>query len=628
MVIAVPSLDKASFSPPLRSIAETSPVSSNLLTDLWKRFQRWRNPDPSPPTNQPDVEMSGGLPGGLPPGMAKKLEELLSGGLGGGRFSLGPLTMLTMSSGPGGDLDDSGHHPLDTGEDPEDSRPALQFNPEAAVELDQDNVSIKYDKEAWLKFFKSSRSIGARQSPLLSMMGNSRKRVPLTPSTFCSDLQDNEVSADIRATAGLDGIVVIEVEFPWMISDPTDALSFSRESQLAAIKRIEEAVKTVSRSFGDGILLKVDPTTRTIDVVFKSSSFSLEQMGDEFDKAIKTASATVDFLNRLALIEEKKINFNLEAPQKIEAPGSKPEHEFDIDKLALKSKPEERLTSIGGSQKLIDQLVEIIEFYKNPDHFKKFGITQIGNVLLYGPSGTGKTLSAKVVAGELDIPFYEVRTSDLLSSWYGDSERNVRSLFEKVEAPCVLFFDEIDALGRSREKSDSLSGRVLNEVLIQLDGMSSRSGILCIGATNLHEALDPALTRPGRFSHKVYVGRPDQKGKEQILKIHQDRITASVEDPTLLISKSIDLSQVAREAKDFVGADLKEIWMRAQMTVARRALRDKDHPIKIDTDLLLEEIRDYETERTARETEKRIGFDTIPGVMDSPREKLRHRGES
>ena len=185
-----------------------------------------------------------------------------------------------------------------------------------------------------------------------------------------------------------------------------------------------------------------------------------------------------------------------------------------------------RFSDVAGAEEEKQELVEVVEFLKDPKRFTKLGARIPAGVLLEGPPGTGKTLLAKAVAGEAGVPFFSISGSDFVEMFVGVGASRVRSLFEdaKKAAPAIIFIDEIDAVGRQR--GVGLGGgndereQTLNQLLIEMDGFEGNEGIIVIAATNRSDVLDPALLRPGRFDRKVAVGRPDVKGREEILKVH------------------------------------------------------------------------------------------------------------
>ncbi|MGT2667471.1 ATP-dependent zinc metalloprotease FtsH [Streptococcus rifensis] len=226
-----------------------------------------------------------------------------------------------------------------------------------------------------------------------------------------------------------------------------------------------------------------------------------------------------------------------------------------------------RFSDVAGAEEEKQELVEVVEFLKDPKRYTALGARIPAGVLLEGPPGTGKTLLAKAVAGEAGVPFFSISGSDFVEMFVGVGASRVRSLFEdaKKAAPAIIFIDEIDAVGRQR--GIGLGGgndereQTLNQLLIEMDGFEGNEGIIIIAATNRSDVLDPALLRPGRFDRKVLVGRPDVKGREAILKVHARNKP---------LASDVDLKLVAQQTPGFVGADLENVLNEAALVAARR----------------------------------------------------------
>ncbi|GGE24120.1 ATP-dependent zinc metalloprotease FtsH [Streptococcus himalayensis] len=226
-----------------------------------------------------------------------------------------------------------------------------------------------------------------------------------------------------------------------------------------------------------------------------------------------------------------------------------------------------RFSDVAGAEEEKQELVEVVEFLKDPKRFTKLGARIPAGVLLEGPPGTGKTLLAKAVAGEAGVPFFSISGSDFVEMFVGVGASRVRSLFEdaKKAAPAIIFIDEIDAVGRQR--GVGLGGgndereQTLNQLLIEMDGFEGNEGIIVVAATNRSDVLDPALLRPGRFDRKVLVGRPDVKGREAILRVHAKNKP---------LADDVDLKLVAQQTPGFVGADLENVLNEAALVAARR----------------------------------------------------------
>ncbi|KRN04303.1 ATP-dependent zinc metalloprotease FtsH [Holzapfeliella floricola] len=238
-----------------------------------------------------------------------------------------------------------------------------------------------------------------------------------------------------------------------------------------------------------------------------------------------------------------------------------------------KAKPEDptknkiRFSDVAGAEEEKQELVEVVEFLKQPKRFASLGARIPSGVLLEGPPGTGKTLLAKAVAGEAKVPFYSISGSDFVEMFVGVGASRVRDLFEnaKKSAPAIIFIDEIDAVGRQRGAGmgggNDEREQTLNQLLVEMDGFTGTEGVIVMAATNRSDVLDPALLRPGRFDRKVLVGRPDVKGREAILKVHAKNKP---------LAEDVDLKLVARQTPGFVGADLENLLNEAALVAARR----------------------------------------------------------
>jgi len=225
-----------------------------------------------------------------------------------------------------------------------------------------------------------------------------------------------------------------------------------------------------------------------------------------------------------------------------------------------------KFDKVAGADEEKQELEEIIQFLKDPKKFTEIGARIPKGVLLVGPPGTGKTLLAKAVAGEANVPFFTISGSDFMELYVGVGASRVRDLFEtaKKAKPCIIFIDEIDAVGRQR--GTGLGGgndereQTLNQLLVQMDGFEVNEGIIIMAATNGADILDPALIRPGRFDRQVYINRPDVKGREEILKVH------AVNKP---LDKDVKLKEIARVTSGFTGADLENLLNEAAILAAR-----------------------------------------------------------
>ena len=249
-----------------------------------------------------------------------------------------------------------------------------------------------------------------------------------------------------------------------------------------------------------------------------------------------------------------------------------------------KVKPEDpkknkvRFSDVAGAEEEKQELVEVVEFLKDPRKFVSLGARIPAGVLLEGPPGTGKTLLAKAVAGEAKVPFYSISGSDFVEMFVGVGASRVRDLFEnaKKDAPSIIFIDEIDAVGRQRGSGTGGGNdereQTLNQLLIEMDGFTGNEGVIVMAATNRSDVLDPALLRPGRFDRKILVGRPDVKGREAILKVHAKNKP---------FTDDVDLKAIAQQTPGFAGADLENLLNEAALVAARRG-KQKIDPTDLD----------------------------------------------
>lgn len=236
-------------------------------------------------------------------------------------------------------------------------------------------------------------------------------------------------------------------------------------------------------------------------------------------------------------------------------------------RMSTDKDPKMTFKDVAGLDEEKEDMEEIVDFLKSPEKYNTLGARIPKGVLLEGPPGTGKTLLAKAVAGEAGVPFFSISGSDFVEMFVGVGASRVRDLFEdaKKNAPCIVFIDEIDAVARKR--GSGLGGghdereQTLNQLLVEMDGFGTNEGIIVLAATNRVDILDPAILRPGRFDRKVLVGRPDVKGREEILKVH-------VRNKPL--SDDVDLHEIARTTAGFAGADLENLMNEAAICAAKQ----------------------------------------------------------
>ena len=287
---------------------------------------------------------------------------------------------------------------------------------------------------------------------------------------------------------------------------------------------------------------------------------------------------------------------------------------------------------IGGADEAQLKLKEGIELpLKNPEAFRRLGIRPAKGFLLYGPPGTGKTLLAKAVAKESEANFISIKSSDLLSKWYGESEQQISRLFQRARqvAPCVVFIDEIDSLVPARGSGagePQVTGRVVNTILAEMDGMEELASVVLIGATNRPTLIDPALLRPGRLDELIYVGTPDVAGRAHILGIHTAKMP---------LAKDVDLADVAKQTERFTGADLEDVVRRAGLNAIRTrgsvakkvtgedfaaALKDSRATVTEEMEAEYAKIKGELKQRVNEVNLTPIGF-VAPGMVSSTRDK-------
>jgi cell division protease FtsH len=253
-------------------------------------------------------------------------------------------------------------------------------------------------------------------------------------------------------------------------------------------------------------------------------------------------------------------------------------------KLLTENQHKVTFQEVAGIDEAKEELEEIIQFLKDPKRFTKLGGRIPKGMLLVGAPGTGKTLLARAIAGEAGVPFFSISGSDFVEMFVGVGASRVRDLFVqgKKNAPCIIFIDEIDAVGRHR--GAGLGGghdereQTLNQLLVEMDGFESNEGVILVAATNRPDVLDPALLRPGRFDRRVIVPRPDVKGREGLLKVHTRRVP---------VSTDVDISLLARQTPGFAGADLENLVNEAALLAARK---NKDRVEMIDFELSKDKV--------------------------------------
>jgi len=260
------------------------------------------------------------------------------------------------------------------------------------------------------------------------------------------------------------------------------------------------------------------------------------------------------------------VSFGMFMISKLNAGGNNKAFEFSKSRARLESNIKVRFEDVAGCDEEKEEMAELIEYLRNPDKFAKMGARIPKGILMVGSPGTGKTLLAKAVAGEADVPFYSISGSDFVEMFVGVGASRVRDMFKNAvkTAPCLIFIDEIDAVGRQR--GAGLGGgndereQTLNQLLVEMDGISENAGIVIIAATNRPDVLDPALLRPGRFDRQITVSLPDKRGRRAILDVHAKNKK---------LAQDIDLDALASRTPGFSGADLENVLNEAAIMAVR-----------------------------------------------------------
>jgi cell division protease FtsH len=335
---------------------------------------------------------------------------------------------------------------------------------------------------------------------------------------------------------------------------------------MLAVENGSVARVTITGNEITGVTKANEPFRTTAPTQYESLAKELHQRGVAITAKEPTTSPWAALLYSWAPIL-LMIGFWIFFMRQMQSGGNKA-LSFGKSKAKLSSSAQKKVTfkDVAGVDEAKDELQEIIEFLREPQKFQKLGGRIPKGVLLMGPPGTGKTLLARAVAGEANVPFFSISGSDFVEMFVGVGASRVRDLFEqgKKNAPCIVFIDEIDAVGRHR--GAGLGGghdereQTLNQLLVEMDGFESNEGVILVAATNRPDVLDPALLRPGRFDRRIVVNRPDVKGREGILAVHTKKIP---------LSDDVDIAILARGSSGFSGADLANLVNEAALNAAR-----------------------------------------------------------
>ena len=333
--------------------------------------------------------------------------------------------------------------------------------------------------------------------------------------------------------------------------------------------------------------VSIDYNTMTVSGVYKNTDGSQHPFTAIIPNTEKATDELIDELkkvNNVTFVDANASNYLLELASSIiplilfvvagvfimnrmgAMNSNKQAFDFSKSRARLEDNIRVRFEDVAGCDEEKEEMEEIIEYLKNPKKFAKMGARIPKGIIMVGPPGTGKTLLAKAVAGEANVPFYSISGSDFVEMFVGVGASRVRDMFAKAKktAPCMIFIDEIDAVGRQR--GAGLGGghdereQTLNQLLVELDGMADNAGVIVIAATNRPDVLDSALLRPGRFDRQITVSLPDLKGREAILKVHARNKK---------IADSVELSNLARRTPGFSGADLENVLNEAAILAVR-----------------------------------------------------------
>jgi cell division protease FtsH len=366
-------------------------------------------------------------------------------------------------------------------------------------------------------------------------------------------------------------VLVLIWQFSAQLQSGGTEISYSTFVESVRNGEVDEVTYTGSRVRGTYTAAAESGAPRSFHLVIppgveESLATLLQGNNVEMNATLETSGAWTTILLSWAPII-LMIGFWIFIMRQMQSGGNKA-LSFGKSRAKLSSSTQKKVTfrDVAGADEAKEELQEIIEFLREPQKFQKLGGRIPKGVLLMGSPGTGKTLLARAVAGEANVPFFSISGSDFVEMFVGVGASRVRDLFEqgKKNAPCIIFIDEIDAVGRHR--GAGLGGghdereQTLNQLLVEMDGFESNEGVILIAATNRPDVLDPALLRPGRFDRRIVVSRPDVKGREGILTVHTKKIP---------LSDDVDVKVVARGTAGFCGADLANLVNEAALNAAR-----------------------------------------------------------
>ena len=356
----------------------------------------------------------------------------------------------------------------------------------------------------------------------------------------------------------------------------TSALTYGQFMKLVSNQQIEEVVLTMNNTVIDVTgRYKENDTEKGFVASVPNTEVKTDELIDILQKNVKEGNIKIVNPYKTNYLMEiltqivplcLMIGFALFLLTRMNGSSNNKAFEFSKSRARLESNIKVRFTDVAGCEEEKEEMAEIIEYLRSPEKFAKMGARIPKGILMVGNPGTGKTLLAKAVAGEADVPFYSISGADFVEMFVGVGASRVRDMFKKAKgtAPCMIFIDEIDAVGRQR--GAGLGGgndereQTLNQLLVEMDGIDENRGIVIIAATNRPDILDPALLRPGRFDRQITVSLPDKAGRKAILEVHARNKK---------LSKDIDLGALAARTPGFSGADLENVLNEAAILAVR-----------------------------------------------------------
>ncbi len=376
-------------------------------------------------------------------------------------------------------------------------------------------------------------------------------------------------------------IVMIAVLSLFTLNDgPTSqALNYSEMKDLIAAEKIEESTLSIGyRTIGIRGTYEKDGETQTFTSVIPATEMELDELIEDLSESkisIVDAEASNAFMDTLySLVPVLLIAvMGIWMVNKMSGGAGANAKAFDFGKsrAQLETKTKVRFTDVAGCDEEKQEMAEIIDYLKYPKKFARMGARIPKGILMCGHPGTGKTLLAKAVAGEANVPFYSISGSDFVEMFVGVGASRVRDMFKKAQqtAPCIIFIDEIDAVGRQRGAGfgggHDEREQTLNQLLVEMDGMEDNTGIVVIAATNRPDVLDPALLRAGRFDRQITVALPDRKGRKAILEVHARNKH---------FAPGVDMDAIAKRTPGFSGADLENVLNEAAILAVRENLNE------------------------------------------------------